>query len=272
MDNNTKIKIQQILNAFETGKADGDYGAISVFNDGPGNIKQYTVGKSQTTEFGNLRELLRRYIDNKGIYADGFRKYAVRIGNKPSIYKDSVFEELIKKSALDPIMRNTQDSFFDDVYWKPALKFFNDNEFTLPLSLLVIYDTAIHSGPALNSPRSMMTILRKRFNEVPPVKGGDEKAWVEAYVNARHSWLANHSSRPILRKTIYCTNTFKQLIADNNWDLKGTIRTGNGVYVKDTITAPPIVITPTPSPKTVVISPPVRKKTLWDVIKSWFKS
>ena len=269
-----KTKIQQILNAFETGSAVGNYGAISVFEDAAGNRHQYTIGRSQTTESGGLKKMLQKYIDNKGKYANEMKPFVDRIqphnGNgsyTKTIYPDKKFEALIKKAASDPIMIQTQDEFFDEMYWVPAFKFFKDNGFTLPLSMLTIYDTAIHSGPHLTSPRSMMSVLRKRFAEKTPAKGGDEKKWIEQYVNARHSWLANHSRRPILRKTIYRTQTIKNLIKSDNWQLNGDIRTGNGVWIKETKVNPVIPVPVTP-PKEITVEKP--KLTLWQKIKSWF--
>jgi chitosanase len=46
----------------------------------------------------------------------------------------------------------------------------------------------IHSG-------SILWLLRQKFSENPPSLGGKEKAWVSAYVKARHAWLAGHSRR-----------------------------------------------------------------------------
>lgn len=232
MDNASKIKIQQIINGFETGSAEGDYGNISVFNDGPNNIKQYTIGRSQTTEFGNLSKMLQMYVDLNGQYADAFKPYVNRIGKKPSIYKDVKFEKLVKDAEKDPIMHITQDRFFDEVYWKPAFEYFTKYGFATPLALLVIYDTAVHSGPNLEHSSSMMSVLRKRFSEKPPINGGNEKNWIKSYVDVRHDWLATHKSRPILRTTVYRTKTFKKLIAANNWNLTGDIRTENGVMIR----------------------------------------
>jgi chitosanase len=281
MDTHVKDKIRQVVNAFETGSAEGNYGAISVFEDAPGNVKQYTVGRSQTTESGLLRTLLQKYVANKGQYSQEMKFFADKIqphngrgSYSKSIYPNKEFEKLFKKAASDPVMRMTQDEFFAEEYWNPAFKFFTDNGFKTPLAMLVIYDTAVHSGPSLNSPKSMMTVLRKRFNELPPVKGGNEKKWVAEYVNARHNWLANHSSRPILRKTIYRTNTFKKLIAANNWDLAGEI-SANGVKVRDRITTTPSNI-PQETPKASTIIPPTpiveqKPKTgFWAWVKSLF--
>ena len=53
--------IERVINVFETGTVDGDYGAISIYSDGPHDVRQITYGRSQTTEYGNLRELVSRY-------------------------------------------------------------------------------------------------------------------------------------------------------------------------------------------------------------------
>ena len=57
-----KSVIKRVINVFETGTADGDYGCISIYHDGPHNIRQITYGRSQTTEYGNLRALVDLYV------------------------------------------------------------------------------------------------------------------------------------------------------------------------------------------------------------------
>src|SRR5215470_12651723 len=54
---------ERVINVFETGSIQGNYAAISIFNDGPHDIRQITYGRSQTTEYGNLPELVRMYVD-----------------------------------------------------------------------------------------------------------------------------------------------------------------------------------------------------------------
>jgi chitosanase len=90
--------------------------------------------------------------------------------------------------------------------------------------MLVIYDSYIHSGRILD-------FLRKRFAEVPPVRGGDEKAWTTAYVKARHHWLSTHSSQP-LRVSSYRTRGFLQQIELNNWLLDEKVMM-NGSWSRD---------------------------------------
>ena len=119
-------------------------------------------------------------------------------------------------------MRICQDNFFDAKYYLPAHNWFLSNGFTSPLSLLVIYDSFVHSG-------SMPSFLIKRFSINFPVAGGDEKEWVINYINARHKWLENHSN-PLLRKTIYRTACFKEQVQNDNWDLAQKIN-AHGVNI-----------------------------------------
>ena len=223
LENDKKRKIMSIVNVFETGSAIGNYGNVSMWSDGPRNAKQVTYGRSQTTEYGELKSLIKLYIDNNGVYADQFVPYLDKIG-PGGLHSDTSFINLLKKAAKDPIMVSTQDSFFDTHYWKPAEKFFIANGFKTPLAMLVIYDSYIHSG-------SIPSWLRNRFAASPPAAGGHEKDWITEYVSARHQWLATHKSRPILRKTTYRTKTFMNEVIKDNWQLNGEIN-ANGTIVK----------------------------------------
>lgn len=223
-----KNKILRVINVFETGTPDGKYDNISIYADGPvrGGVKirQITYGRSQTTEFGNMKRLLELYIERQGMYADPFSQYLGKIGgNKPSLNTNTAFKQLLKDAARnDVVMRQTQDEFFDIYYYQPALVWFDGNKFKEALSMLVIYDSFIHSG-------SIPGFLRQRFPERTPSNGGNERKWIEQYVNARHDWLKTHTNT-ILQKTIYRTNCFKKQIANDNWDLSQTVN-ANGVNV-----------------------------------------
>jgi chitosanase len=205
-----KGKIQSILNVFETGSLKGDYSKVSIFSDGPKDIRQITYGKSQTTEWGNLRKLILKYVEKNGQYSTFFRPYLSKIGTT-SLVNDVAFINKLKSAGSDSIMKEAQDEFFDEQYWNPAIDFFKKNGFTLPLSALVIYDSYIHSG-------SVPIFLRKRFSELPPVSGGDEKKWVEQYLVTRQDWLSKHS-RPILRSTTYRTKNMLVAVREKNWNL-----------------------------------------------------
>ncbi|UFH33151.1 chitosanase [Chryseobacterium sp. C-71] len=213
--NQQKTKILQVINVFETGSKDGKYDTLVIYADGKNGSRQITYGRSQTTEQGNLKALVQMYITRNGIFATQLKVFVNKIGQE-SLVDSTAFKNLLRRSAReDIIMRTCQDDFFDILYYKPAFQFFQSNRFTTALSLLVIYDSFIHSG-------SVPSFLRERFAEKIPVNGGDEKKWITQYVNTRHLWLANHSKK-ILQKTIYRTECFKNQITNKNWDLSKEI-------------------------------------------------
>ncbi|WP_185289938.1 chitosanase [Chryseobacterium lactis] len=219
-------KIAEVISTFENGKRSGGYDAYVAYRDERFNgsyYRQITYGRFQTTEFGNLKKLIQMYIEANGTYANFFKDYVNDIGkivgNTPvSLYQNEDFVQALKDAGKnDPIMQTVQEDFFDLRYFQPALSWFKTHGFTLPLSLLVIFDSFIHSG-------SIKESLRKMFPEYPPNMGGDEKRWITQYTAARHAWLSNYETKEV-RASAYRTQTFKDLILNDNWDLTKPFKT-----------------------------------------------
>lgn len=217
-----KRKIIQVVNVFETGSTEGKYDNITIMADGKGDTRQITYGRSQATEQGNLKNIIERYVQAGGQFASAFGPYLPKISRQPLV-DDNEFKRLLRTSAReDALMRQAQDETFEILYYQPAEHFFKDEGFTLPLSMLVVYDSYIHSG-------GVPSMLRSRFPEATPVRGGDEKAWVTAYVKVRQDWLATHR-RKILRPTVYRTKCFLNEMKKNNWMLDQAVM-ANGTKV-----------------------------------------
>ncbi|MCH8178352.1 MAG: chitosanase [Proteobacteria bacterium] len=203
--------IERIINTVESGTPDGNHGAISIYADGPHDIRQITYGRAQTTEYGNLRKLVKMYVAAGGTRSEALAPYADQVGSV-ALTEDATFKNLLRDAGRnDPVMHRIQDQFFEQVYFHPAMRWADDNGFTLPLSALVIYDSYIHSG-------SILWLLRQRFAESPPAAGGEERTWVSEYVRVRHDWLAHHP-RPAVRASTYRTQALQAQIAAGNWDL-----------------------------------------------------
>jgi len=218
-----KQKIQQIVNCFETGKLNGDYGQISIFNDGKNGAKQLTYGRSQCTSEGALLILLKRYSANENGQFSKDISYCLSWSKTDSRWAtDKKLHNLLQKAGDDPVMREVQDQFFDDIYFNPAMKWAETNGFSSNLARLVIYDSFIHSGGILD-------FLRKRFAAATPKNGGSEEEWITQYVNVRHAWLVNHSNK-ILRNTVCRTNDMKRAISAKDWNLDLTF-SANGIKV-----------------------------------------
>jgi chitosanase len=207
-------KIRQIVRFFETSKITGaDYSAIALLPDGPNKRVQVTYGASQTTEYGNLKNLLIRYVDSKGKYAEAIKPFLSNMGDPryPSLASVPSFIRLLRDAGTDPVMQIVQDIFFNEFYFQPAFKWAQSRGFMFPLSYLVIYDSFVHSG-------GILTFLQNRFKEKVPSSGGREKVWIEDYVKVRDAWLEGHMNK-ILRKTDYRTDSFYNAIQKSNWRL-----------------------------------------------------
>lgn len=223
-----KEKIESVIKVFETGSTKSRYDYISVFRDGRKvrgrKTMQITYGKMQTTEQGNLAELIEMYCDKPNAkYASAFDDYIDKIGVTPLSSNES-FKRLLVAASYDSAMREAQDDFFDKCYWQPCLRWCENEGFKLPLSLLAIYDSFIHSG-------SIMSFLRQRFRENTPINKGNEKKWVTEYIKVRDAWLEYHDDA-LLRKTDYRTDCILEQIRLENWDLSNpiTILDGNGKF------------------------------------------
>jgi chitosanase len=210
-----KQKIQSIVSVFETSSIHPNYAAIALAHDGPGGIQQVTYGKHQATEFANLRELISMYCKTKNAkYSIELNPYVSQIGVTP-LAGDKQFISLLRSAALDPEMQRCQDKFFDKYYWSPALSFFKNEGFTLPFSMLVIYDSIIQSG-------SILKKLRNRFGERTPANGGNEKTWIAAYVHVRDRFL-EFNPNPVVRASDYRTDCLIDCCEKENWYLKAPV-------------------------------------------------
>lgn len=205
-----KQAAQSIVNVFETGEVLGDYGNVTLIAGDTGHL---TFGRSQTTlGSGNLAELLRRYCGNPGA------RFGTRLGawlprveeGDFSLDHELRLHNLLRATADDPVMRDTQDQFFDDVYWAPAVRAAERLGITTALGVAVVYDSNVHGS---------WVALRNKTNALdgtPDALG--ERGWISAYVDNRRNWLANHPRRD-LRATVYRMDAFRRLVDQNRWGL-----------------------------------------------------
>lgn len=218
-----KKSIDCILSIFETGKVPtpDSYQTVAVLKDGAG----ISYGKHQSTDKGgSLDKIVELYIDLNGVYSEPLKSFLPKLldnetskvdpENIPSWMKNLI--EILKKAGADPIMQKAQDEIFDSFYWNPAVTHAVNIGLKTALGYLVVYDTCIHSGSG------GVPMIRAKFPEPPPSKGGDEKSWVIAYIKARRNWLLNHRN-PIVQKTVYRQDAMLKIIEEDNWDLQAPL-------------------------------------------------
>lgn len=210
-----KLKALAIVHIFETSKPLGDYSAVAVLNDGAGisyGINQFTHRS------GSLAAVVRRWLNLRpqpnSIWFDYLEALSDR--SKASIRLlsgDTKLKQWLRElGETDEMMQQAQREIAFEKYLKPAIEACEGSDFTLPLSLAVIYDSINHGSYGK---------IRDRVRIEPPGNGSMkpeefEREWITQYVKKRDAWL---ESVPRLRSTDYRTDFFLAQIARDNWQL-----------------------------------------------------
>ncbi len=217
-----KRTAQAIVNIFETGRVLGDYGKVTLL---PGDAGHLTYGRSQTTlASGNLCLLVKSYCEAEGAqFAAPLRTYLDRLAACDlSLDQDATLRSLLRDAGEDPVMHDVQDSFFDRVYWVPAVQAAGTLGIASALGTGVVYDSCVHGSWGL---------MRERTTARHGAAGViGEEAWIGDYVQERSYWLANHPNA-LLRRTVYRMEGFNRLIEDAKWSLALPLRV-RGVLIE----------------------------------------
>ena len=205
-----KGAVQAIVNIFETGAPLGNYASVTLLEGDTGHL---TYGRSQTTlASGNLYLLIRDYVDtDDAAFGAALRPYLSRLdGIDLSLDGDSDFHAILRSAGDDPVMRQIQDSFFDRVFWAPAVRSADYIGSDMPLGMAAIYDSRIHG--------SWHAIRDRVIKEFGSLSDLGEKTWMWRYVAYRKDWLATHSNT-LLRRTVYRMDSMQSLMGAEKWDL-----------------------------------------------------
>jgi chitosanase len=205
-----KAAAQAIVNIFETGTIRGNYGDVTLMR---GDSGQLTYGRSQTTlASGNLYLLISDYAARSdGAYSEQMKPYLAALeASDPALNNNSAFRQLLRDAGDDPVMQDVQDAFFDRVYWDPAMRSAVALGAKTALGAAIVYDSTVHGSWA-----HVRDMTRKEYGELARI---GEEAWMAYYVDERHNWLATHPN-PLLHKTVYRMDAFKQIIGAKNWPL-----------------------------------------------------
>lgn len=199
---------QAIVNVFETSAVLGQYGQVTLIEGDTGHL---TYGRSQTTlGSGNLHSLLERYCANPGArFGARLARWLPRLAaHDVRLDRDLKLHNLLRACADDRVMRDTQDAFFDEAYWRPALRTAQRAGIGTPLGVAVVYDSTVHGS---------WSRVAAAVRGTPGTRG--ERAWIADYVQARRRWLATHG-RADLRATVYRMDAFQRLVELGLWGLE----------------------------------------------------
>ena len=205
-----KLSAQAIVQIFETGSVQGDYGAVTVL---PGDTGHLTYGKAQTTlGSGNLYFLIRDYCNApQAEFARKLRPFLPRLEQKDArLDNHRTLKQILRSAGDDAVMRRVQDEFFDRVYWAPTLESAEYIGATSALGLATIYDSRIHGS--WHGVRDQVIAQHGSLSSL------GENAWMKKYVDYRRHWLATHSN-PALHPTVYRMDELRSLMNAGKWSL-----------------------------------------------------
>lgn len=235
-----KQTAQAIVNVFETGAVRGRYDQVTRIE---GDAGQLTFGRLQATlTSGHLFELIDDYCRRAGARLAGWLSpYLSALEEQdPVLNADLHFHNLLRASADDAVMRETQDEFFDAGLWASAVRITRRDGIATPLGVAVVFDSIVHGS---------WTRLRRRVNDDRGrVAEIGERAWIAAYVETRRDWLARHR-RKDLRRTVYRMDAFRQLIEAGAWRLDLPLAVRGVTLDLDSLSAPPPGVFDGPEPR-----------------------
>ena len=241
-----------ILNIFETGSVRGHYGQVTLI---PGDTGRLTFGRSQTTlTSGGLHRLIAAYVERMGArFAEALSPFLPQLeARDPALDQAGHFHNLLRASADDPVMRDTQDEFFDENFWATAERIARRDGLCRPLAVAVVYDSVVHG--------SWARIRRRVLDGHGTAKDLGETVWITRYVETRHAWLANHS-RSDLRRTVYRMEALRRLIDQDQWLLEiPLVVRGHEINEESLRATPPGVYDgPEPRSRTVTLTSPIQR-------------
>jgi chitosanase len=258
MNDLQKSTASAIVNVFETGRVRGDYGAIAVLKGDSGHL---SYGRSQAAlGAGTLFDLLNLYCQQPGgQFTTEVKAMLPRVQQKDvSLDQDTAVHDVLKRAGRqDPVMRFTQDQFFNSRFLAPACSAAEAFGVTLALGQAVVYDSHIQGG------------WNRLKDRIGPVKQGDEKRWAADYLALRKSWLL--SLDPPLPNTVYRVDAFETLIAKDQWELPLPI-TVHGVTITADALSSDVPVTGT-APRTLrLVSPYLRGEDVRAVQRALVKN
>lgn len=207
-------KARAIVRIFETGRPNGDYGALAVLDDGAG----ISYGVNQFTHMsGSLLAVAEEYLGRGGVVAREAIERCLPLLKKKSaaaiaeLAADARFKTALRAASISGEMRAAQEAVADRLYLQPAAEECARLGFGTALSLAVVYDSFTHGS--WKKIRDRIGLPREAQPYLPHI----ERQWIAAYVEERHAWLTR-SRR--LKKTNYRTEFFRRQVRIGNWELR----------------------------------------------------
>ncbi|MYQ51192.1 MULTISPECIES: chitosanase [unclassified Streptomyces] len=175
----------QLVSSAENSTLDwkAQYGYIEDIGDGRG----YTAGIiGFCSGTGDMLDLVERYTDRSpgNVLAAYLPTLRAVDGTDSHDGLDPGFTRAWAEAATDPVFRQAQDDERDRVYFDPAVRQGKDDGLGA-LGQFAYYDAIVMHGGG-GDPTSFGSIRQRALAQAqPPSRGGDETAYLDAFLDAR---------------------------------------------------------------------------------------
>jgi chitosanase len=208
---------QKIVSSAENSTLDWRtaYGSVEDIGDGCG----YTAGViGFCTATHDLLALVENYT--KAHPGNGLETYLPALrkvdGSASHDGLDPGFPAAWKAEAKLPAFRQAQDTERDRVYFDPAVRLAKlDGLGTL--GQFVYYDAMVFHGPGIDADGFYVLRDRTREKAKPPAEGGDEKAYLDAFLDVRRAAM---KQRKATLDTSRIDTAQRRFLANGNLDLR----------------------------------------------------
>ncbi|GAC1367275.1 MAG: chitosanase [Actinomycetota bacterium] len=229
-----KHRTDELISLFENGTVVIQYGYAEDIHDGRG----LTAGRAGfTTATGDLLMVVESY--SRQHPENALARYLpvlterARAGTGDLQGLDGLASAWAA-AALDPAFRTVQDEISDHLYYEPAGAHARDLGARMPITLAVLYDTAIQHGDG-EDPDGAPALIQRATAAAggTPGTGVNEARWLAAFLRERRQTLL-HARDPATRSawaaSVGRVDAWSQLLQEGNWDLRGPIRLNTKDY------------------------------------------
>lgn len=218
----TKRTAEAITSIFENSTPELQYGYSETLDDGRG----VTAGRAGfTSGTGDLVIVVSRYVRARphselARFVPALQDLAKRGSDDVSALVG--FGPLFAEAAEDAEMRAVQDAVVDELYYLPMLRQAEAVGVVLPLTLAVLYDTAIQHGTYTDPDGLPSLVAETTAAAGRPADGVDERVWLRQFLRVRRQHL-EHSAEPSTRaawaESVVRCDAFETLATDHRWAL-----------------------------------------------------
>jgi chitosanase len=203
------LAAKALVQLLATGEVRGSYDRVAL---APGESARLSFGTPRATlGSGHLHLLVERYCGTVGaVFGARLRAWLPALSARSAAAeRDVKLHNLLRASADDPLMRDLQNSLFDELYWEPAMRAASRLGLRSPLGIAIVHDSWMQGA---------WTPLRDRTLAAGTVQQLGEHEWLRRYVALRREWLATHP-QPLLRECVTRMDAFQRLMEDEAWAL-----------------------------------------------------